>query len=373
MEPRLDAIAFFGGGTGGHIFPGIAVGERARERFPGCRAVFFRTSRSVEETVFEGRDLETRILSLGQPGRNPAGWLRYWREVRRAKQEILSVLRQGFQVAFGLGGYSSLPGILAAGKARIPVILLEQNRVAGRVNCLMAPFVAAVSCSYGDTRLRFPRRQEWTGNPVRREVLDAAVRRRTSGPPSRKHTVLVVGGSQGARGLNLALRDALPALGDFLERIHWIHVTGDADKMTMTEAYRIQGWGADVLAYSHDLPELMARSDIFLGRAGGTTLAELAVMGLPSVLVPYPYHRDQQQFLNARALEERGGARVIAETDLNAGSLRRVFEEILLVPERLEAMGRSARSFARPDAADRILDLAVGLSRRCQPVSESSF
>jgi UDP-N-acetylglucosamine--N-acetylmuramyl-(pentapeptide) pyrophosphoryl-undecaprenol N-acetylglucosamine transferase len=211
---------------------------------------------------------------------------------------------------------------------------------------------------------------------VRREVVEAASDRASASPAEKgaaePRTVLVAGGSQGARAVNAAILDALGKLEDLKEKICWIHVTGDADKIHMTEAYRTHGWKADVLAYSAQLPRLMARSDLFLGRAGGTTLAELAVLGLPAVLIPYPHHRDQQQLRNARYLEERGGARVIPQDDLSPESLRRVFEELLFVPERLSAMGRSLQGLARPDAADAVVDLAVDLSRTCRLDSVSS-
>lgn len=373
--PRLTGIAFLGGGTGGHLFPGIAVAEKARERFPGCRVVFFRTDRGVEDLVFEGKDFETVALSIRPPGRSPAGWLRFLRDLRRSRRQVHALLRDGFQVAFGLGGYASVPGLLAARQARIPVVLLEQNRVPGKVNRLFAPLAQAVSSAY-PLSLRFCRRLELTGNPVRREVVEAAAARgsRPPVPPSagEPRTVLVAGGSQGARGVNAAIRDALGKLEDLKEKICWIHVTGDADKIHMTEAYRTHGWKAEVLAYSPQLPGLMARSDLFLGRAGGTTLAELAVLGLPAVLIPYPHHRDQQQLRNARYLEQRGGARIIPQDDLGPESLRRVFEELLFVPERLADMGRSLRGLARPDAADAVVDLAVDLSRKCRLDSVSS-
>ena len=191
-------------------------------------------------------------------------------------------------------------------------------------------------------------------------------------PAAEPWTVLVVGGSQGARAVNEAIRDSLGALSHLKEKIRWIHVTGDADKVNMTEAYRTHGWTAEVLSYTPDLPDLMARSDLFVGRAGGTTLAELAVLGLPSVLIPYPHHRDQQQLRNARYLEGGGGAQVIPQAGLGPESLRGVFEDLLSAPERLEAMSRSARSLARPEATDAVVDLAVDLSRKCRPASESS-
>lgn len=359
--PRLDGIAFFGGGTGGHVFPGIAVAERARERFPDCEIVFFRTGRTVEDRAFAGRDFEVRILELGAPGRRPSGWLRYGRGVSRGARAIRARLGRGRWAAFGLGGYASVPGILAARARRVPLILLEQNRVAGRANLLLAPFAAAVACSFPDTRIR-PGRRAVTGNPVRREVLRAAAARRARPADGARRTVLVVGGSQGAHGLNEALRRALPGLRDLAEKIRFTHLAGDADKEDMEKAYREEGFEAEVYGYSERLPELMARADLAIGRAGGTTLAEIAVVGLPAILVPYPYHRDLHQRRNAEAFVEAGAARILEERDLDAGSLRKLFDETL-APGTLEAMERGAFALARPEAADAVLDLALEVLR----------
>jgi UDP-N-acetylglucosamine--N-acetylmuramyl-(pentapeptide) pyrophosphoryl-undecaprenol N-acetylglucosamine transferase len=212
---------------------------------------------------------------------------------------------------------------------------------------------------------------------VRREVLDAAaerVSRRASTPrgTAERRTVLVVGGSQGALGLNAALRRALGGLSRFRERIHWIHLAGDADKMNMSDAYAIDGSSARVLGFSPDLPRLMAESDLVIARAGGTTLAELAVIGVPSVLVPYPHHRDAHQLENARHLVDGGAAVLVPEASLDAEILGGIFDDILFAPKRLEDMGTRARGLARPDAADAILNLALSFERPCPQHSGSS-
>jgi UDP-N-acetylglucosamine--N-acetylmuramyl-(pentapeptide) pyrophosphoryl-undecaprenol N-acetylglucosamine transferase len=371
--PRLESLAFFGGGSGGHLFPGIAVAQSAEERFPGCRIVFFRTLREIEERVFQGLDFEMRVLELDPPGRGALGWLRFSRAVVLAAREIHSVLGEGFDAAVGLGGYASLPGVLAARAAGVPIILLEQNCVAGRVNRLLAPLVDAVSCSHPEARLRTAGRLAVTGNPVRREVLEAFVRRQAGRLADGRRTVLVVGGSQGAHAINRAIAEALPRLEDFREKIRWIHLTGAADKSFVTDAYRKHCWDARVLEYSTRLPDLLAQSDLVIARAGGTTLSELAVLGVPSVLVPYPHHRDRHQLANAEKFVRAGGSRLVAEDCLDVASLRLHFEEILFSPSTHAAMSRKARALASPGAADAVIDLAVDLKReRCPSAFASS-
>jgi UDP-N-acetylglucosamine--N-acetylmuramyl-(pentapeptide) pyrophosphoryl-undecaprenol N-acetylglucosamine transferase len=374
-SPALRELAFVGGGTGGHLFPGIAIAERARELFPACRSIFYRTSRAVEERIFAGCGFETRTIEIHAPGKTLRGWYRFVRESLTARGLLESEL-EGADVVFGLGGYASVPGILAARRLGIPVILLEQNAVPGRVNRLFAPVVDAIACPHAGMRTTLARRPVILGNPVRRAVLEAAGARRRPARAARaageRRTVLVAGGSQGAAGLNARIRDALGGLAELREKIQWIHIAGDADKECMSKAYRFHGFAAEVHAYSPDLPSLMASADLFLGRSGGTTVAELAILGLPSVLVPYPHHTDQHQRRNAAVLASAGAARILEEAEVNENSLRQVIREVLFDDERLQQMGEAARGAAFPDAADRALDLALLLQRQCPPASVSS-
>lgn len=372
-SPELRAIAFFGGGTGGHLFPGVALAEAARRRYPGCRCVFFRTERDVEERVLAGAGVESRRLSLPAP-RSARDWARYSLRSLRLVRELRGVLRGAFDAAVGLGGYASLPGILAARREGLPVVLLEQNQVPGKVNRWMSRFVDAVSCPDPMVARRVGGRAEVTGNPVRSRVVEASLRRLDAGGDGDTgvRTVLVVGGSQGARGLNRAVLGALEELREFREKIHWIHLAGDADKRVMEESYRQGGWTARVESFSHHLPDLMASSDLVVARAGGTTLAELTVLGVPAILVPYPHHKDRHQWMNARRLEAAGGAVTVSEDRLDGATLKSLFRELLFSPERLRKMATGCRSLGRPEAADRVLDLLIELRESCRRPSDCS-
>ena len=354
------------------MFPGVALAQRAQERFPGCRVVFFRTQRPIEERVFDGLPFESERLEISAPGRRVDGWFRYWRQVRATVRIARPRLQTDFDVAFGLGGYASLPGVLAARRAGVPVVLLEQNAVAGRANRWLAPLADAVSCAYPTTGLRFGKRVAVTGNPVRREVLEARKRRatapgRSGGRSDGARTVLVCGGSQGAHAINRAVCAALPKLLDFRERIRFIHLPGSADKQLVMDAYRNGSWSAEVLDFSSRLPDLLADSDLVVARGGGTTIAELAVLGVPAVVVPYPHHRDRHQIENAARSARAGAAYLVAEEELSATKLRQVFDDVLFSPGRLQAMEEGALALARPGAADAVLDLAVELKlERCR-------
>ena len=365
----VKALAFFGGGTGGHLFPGLAVAERARERYPDCDIVFFRTRREVEEKVFANCGFRTEMIDLSPPSGGAGALFRYSLQSLRALAAIRKALGAGYDAAIGLGGYASLPGIIAARHLGLPVVLLEQNQVPGKVNRLAAPFVDAVTCPSPEVVERLGGRREVTGNPVRGTVVRAARRRSrrfAAGVFSKRlRQIVVVGGSQGAHGINKAITGALRELFEYKGRIRWIHVAGDADKDEVEQVYREQGWEARVVNYLDDLPHELSNSDLVIARAGGTTLAELAVLGVPAILVPYPHHKDQHQLKNAETLVQAGGAMLIPEEELGADTLRTIFEEILFEPERILEMEDGALSLARPDAADEVLDLILELRETC--------
>ena len=365
----IKALAFFGGGTGGHLFPGLAVAERARERFPDCDIVFFRTRRDVEEKVFANCGFRTEMIDLSPPSGGAGALFRYSLQSLRALTAIRKALGNGYDAAIGLGGYASLPGIVAARHIGLPVVLLEQNQVPGKVNRLAAPVVDAITCPSPEVVERLGGRREVTGNPVRGTVVRAARRRSrrfAAGVFSKRpRQIVVVGGSQGAHGINKAITGALEELFEYQGRIRWIHVAGDADKDEVEQVYREQGWEARVVSYLDDLPHELSNSDLVIARAGGTTLAELAVLGVPAILVPYPHHKDQHQLKNAEALVRAGGAKLVPEGELGADTLRTIFEEILFEPERILEMEDGALSLARPDAADEVLDLILELRETC--------
>lgn len=362
-EPH--ALAFFGGGSGGHLYPGLALVEWAREKDPGFRAVFFRSGRRVEESVLSGGALETQALPLTPPV-NARASLRYFREVRAALPRLRRLLRDGFDGVVGLGGYASLPGIIAARRERLPVLLLEQNAVPGRVNRLLSRWADAVSCPDESVARLMHGRGRATGNPVRRAVIAARQSRRERSRDPFSRRVLVVGGSQGASGLNRAVCAALGDLAPLCERIEWLHVTGDADLEMVRTAYREGGWRARVESFVADLPRWMEECDLALSRAGGTTLAELTAAGVPSILVPYPHHRDRHQFRNAEVLAQAGAAVIVPEERVTAGVLRRLFDEVLLDEQRLREMERASAELGKPDAAERVLRLLGELGTRCR-------
>jgi UDP-N-acetylglucosamine--N-acetylmuramyl-(pentapeptide) pyrophosphoryl-undecaprenol N-acetylglucosamine transferase len=353
----LRVVAFFGGGSGGHIYPGLAVAERAREIDPSFRAVFFRSGRRVEDEVLGASSFETLDLPLPTPVGLGAS-MRYAWSASRAIGEIRALLRRDFDAVIGLGGYASLPGVIAARRERIPVVLLEQNQVPGRVNRWLASWVDAISCPDARVASRFRGSPRVTGNPVRRSVVEAReVRRRRARIAGDRRRIVVVGGSQGAHGLNVAVRRALGELAPLRDRVAWWHLSGEADRDELDAAYREHGFEAEVWSFRPDLPRLLAEADLVVSRAGGTTLAEITAIGLPAILVPYPHHRDQHQFENASVLELAGAAVIVPESELDPGTLSALLSGLIADDARLDAMSRASETLGHPDAADRVLQL----------------
>ncbi len=363
----LRSVAMFGGGSGGHLFPGIAVAERLVSRFPGCRVVFYSSGRDIERRILGASPFEARALAIRPPGRSPAGWVRFARAASRERRRIESDLVGDCDVAFGLGGYASVPGILAARRLGCPVVLLEQNRVAGRVNRLFARRVAAIAAPWNAREIACGGTVAVTGNPVRRDVLAAAECRRereaaageASGSRRRDRTVVVVGGSQGARALNRLVIAALEELSDVARDWRFVHIAGEADRNAVARAYAEAGIRAEVVSFAFDLPQRLAEADLVVSRAGGTTLAELAVMGVPSILVPYPHHRDRHQVRNAEAFAEAGAALAVAEGESSA--FTKALTSTLARADRRAVLADRARALGRADAADAVIDLVLEL------------
>jgi UDP-N-acetylglucosamine--N-acetylmuramyl-(pentapeptide) pyrophosphoryl-undecaprenol N-acetylglucosamine transferase len=353
-----------GGGTGGHVFPGIALAEEVVGRHPGNDVVFVGTTRGLEATVVPQAGFPIEFVDVkGLKGKAllhtllallllPRAFFQSWRILRRWRPDAV----------VGVGGYASGPVVLTAWLLRIPTAVQEQNAVAGFANRILGRFVQAAFTAFPEAARHFASRKVFQlGNPIRRELLENFMR------PDVAHDwprVLVFGGSQGAHALNMRVIEALPHLADLREGIRITHQTGARDREYVEKGYRAVGFEPDVREFITDMSGAYAESDLVVCRAGATTLAELTVCRRPAILIPFPAAADNHQVMNARSLVDAGAAVMIEERDLTGEFLAREIRAILASTERRERMKRAAGRLGSPQAAREIADVLSDLVRR---------
>jgi UDP-N-acetylglucosamine--N-acetylmuramyl-(pentapeptide) pyrophosphoryl-undecaprenol N-acetylglucosamine transferase len=353
------SVLMAGGGTGGHLYPGIAVAREFVRRVPEVTVTFVGTARGLEATVVprEGFALDL-IQSAGLKGKSVGARLRGLALLPASAAEAWRVLsRRRPTLVIGVGGYSAGPVVLLAAWRRLPTMLLEQNAVPGLTNRLLARWVDLAAVNYDETLSYFGGRGFVAGNPVRAEFLGRPVAPRADGGRPR---VLVLGGSQGAHAINVAMLTAAAGLvrGGAVDLVHQ---TGPRDLELVRAEYGRQGVEARVEAFLDPVVEVMSAADLIVCRAGATTLAELAALGRPAVLVPLPTAADGHQRRNAEVLAFAGAAVVLDERGLTPDRLVSTVAGLLSAPDRLAAMGAAMRRFARPDAAATVVSRALAL------------
>ncbi len=360
------SVVIAGGGTGGHLYPGIAVARALVARVPGAQVTFVGTAQGIESRVVprEGFALEV-IRSAGLKGKSAAALARGLALVPVSALDAWQVLtRRAPAIVIGVGGYSSGPVVLLAALRGIPTLLLEQNAVPGLTNRLLARVVKAAAVTYERTLPFFGGRAFVSGNPVRPEFLDAGAKEEHGPSSSPRHAarVLIFGGSQGAHALNVAMVEAAPRLAAADAPPDLTHQTGERDLEMVRSGYRQHGLTARVEPFLYAMDREMSEATIVVCRAGATTLAELTAAGKPSILVPLPTATDDHQRRNAEALAEQGAAEVIEQRDLTGDRLAAAILALVHDPARRERMAAAARRLARPDAATVIVDRALALA-----------
>jgi UDP-N-acetylglucosamine--N-acetylmuramyl-(pentapeptide) pyrophosphoryl-undecaprenol N-acetylglucosamine transferase len=350
-------IIITGGGTGGHLFPGIALAESLRQRHPGCEILFIGTKRQLDRDTLAGLDFQQEsIACMGLKGMGLAHRLNSLISLPKAVLEACRIIRK-FQPAlvFGVGGYVTGPVLLAAKLLGIPACIHEQNAIPGLANRLTARFVNKVFVSIPGSYPFPPAKTVVSGNPVRKEIHAAAGRRQVQ-MPNRPLTFLVMGGSLGAHRVNMLMLEAaqrIRAKNPFPFRL--IHQTGAADAEEVRAGYAAAGIVAEVSPFFKDMAAVYAQADLAVARAGATSSAELAVMGLPALLIPYPYAADDHQAANAAYYLAGNGAKMYREEELDGERLAVLLMELAADADTLALMGAAMKSMAAPDAAERIL------------------
>jgi UDP-N-acetylglucosamine--N-acetylmuramyl-(pentapeptide) pyrophosphoryl-undecaprenol N-acetylglucosamine transferase len=355
------------GGTGGHLFPALALAqELGRRGIPVDLVTDVRGDRYG--TGFPARQIyHVPSATLGQ--RSPLGLASTACTVTRGIHRAFRLLGKAKPaVVVGFGGYPSVPPLLAARLRGIPTALHEQNAVLGRANRLLARGVTAIATSFVSPQHLngvAQAKARVTGNPVRQAVIDCSVRSYTAAEPSRPLSLLVFGGSQGARFFSETVPAALVLLPpDIRERLEVMQQCREEDLERVRQAYTQCGLAAELAPFFHNLPELMAAAHLVIARAGASTVAELAVLGRPSILVPLPHALDNDQLENATRLAESGGAWCIEQRELTPERLAREIERLCRNPSQLVQAAAAARAQGRPEAVQRLADLVEELMGR---------
>jgi len=361
-SPASLSVVIAGGGTGGHLYPGIAVAREILRRRPDAKVTFAGTAQGLESKIVprEGFELDV-IRSAGLRGKSPSRLARGLSLLVPSLRDAWKVLSERRpHVVVGVGGYSSGPVVLTACVRRIPTLVMEQNAAPGLANRVLARFVRSAAVTYEETLRFFGDRGFVAGNPVRAEFLTASALDMAS-VRTRRPRVLILGGSQGAHAINVAIAAAAARIHHRHPEAEFVHQTGARDLEEVRRAYAQAGVPARVEAFLDPVAGEMAEATLVVSRAGATTLAELAAAGRPAVLVPLPTATDDHQRKNARVLANAGAA-VIVEQALGADGLSAAVGGLLDEPESLVRMARAIKAFGRPEAARRIVDRVFELA-----------
>ncbi len=360
-------VVIAGGGTGGHLFPALAVADELRKRNPDTEVVFIGTERGVESRVVPREGYDIRFITAeGIVGKRGAGRIRaLFRFLKGIKESYRLIKETGPDIVIGSGGYVSAAPVIAAWLQSIPIVIMEQNTVPGRANRFLSRFASAVCITYQESMAYFPyHKVHLTGNPVREKILKGSYEAglRLFSLREDLFTVLVFGGSRGASSINRAMVEALPYLTEIKQDIQFLHQTGQEDYRFVRSSYQDMGFQGTVTPFIYQMAEAYAVADIVISRAGATTLSELCVTGKPSILIPYPHASADHQRVNAEKLMRMQAAVMITDRELSG---ERLSEEILRLfrdEDLRREMRKRAVSFGRPDAARRVADIVGSLT-----------
>lgn len=356
-------IIIAGGGTGGHVFPALAVAEELLRRDEGHEVLFIGTRRGLEAKILPSRGFNLKTIDVvGLKGKGFFGSLGGFSRVPGSMGQSRSIIKEFKpRLVLGVGGYASGPAVMTAHLMGIRTAIAEQNAQPGFTNTVLGKFANRIFVSFEETKTWFPiRRVIHTGNPVRAGFFEA--------PESRPagdgiFTILVFGGSQGASAINRIMTEALPRLADLKQAFRIIHQTGGADFEKVAAAYSASGMSAEVHPFIDDMPSRFGTADLLVCRAGATSIAEITAAGKASLLIPYPHAAGNHQVLNARALVKRGAAEMIEEKDCTGEILAARIRALCGDSVKLQSMKEASKALGRPLAARAIVDHCLEMAR----------
>jgi UDP-N-acetylglucosamine--N-acetylmuramyl-(pentapeptide) pyrophosphoryl-undecaprenol N-acetylglucosamine transferase len=355
-------VIIAGGGTGGHLFPGIAVAREILRRYAGSSVLFVGAEQGIETKIVPKEGFELRTLPVGGIkglglGRQVRNFIGMTSGVFKAHR----ILRKfNPDVVIGVGGYASFPILSAAILGGRLTVIMEQNAIPGLANRVLGKWVDFAAVTDARTQSYFGGRAVVTGNPVRPQFK--TIPPKTHAAP---YTILIFGGSQGAQSINRAAMEALESLGDWKDRLRFIHQTGERQLEDVSRAYASKGFEADVRAFFNNFHEQYAAADLIVSRSGATTVAEIKAAGRAAILIPFPFAADDHQTRNARAMADENAALLISNSDLTGKRLADAIRELVGEPGRLEEIEANARRMAVLDAEERIVNLVeTAMERR---------
>ncbi len=362
VENGVLRLLLTGGGTGGHLFPAVATAEKVLASLPDSQILFIGTRRRLDRDSLGRYGFTVKTIhSYGLKGKNPV-------ELVKALLVMpLSLLESGYHilrfkpdVVMGVGGYVTGPVVAASWMLGKPTLIHEQNSVPGLANRMLGRLVRRICLSLPQSGTFFPAEKSvLTGNPVRTAIIDSSLAPRKK---NEKKTLLVLGGSQGARTVNRLMIEAISCRPEDFGSVRVIHQTGKDDEQMVRDAYTDIGIDHQVSAFFGDMGDVYSQADLAVSRAGATTLAEIGVVGLPAVLIPYPFAADNHQQKNASWYAESGAAVLLEEKDIDSMQLSAEILSIIKNKERLARMSSSMKKLGITDAADRILSLCLELA-----------
>lgn len=353
-------VIIAGGGTGGHLFPGIAVAREIQRRKPGAKILFVGAEQGIETRIVPKEGFELRTLPVG--GIKGLGVARQFRNLLGMAAGVFKARRilREFKpaVVIGVGGYASFPMLSAAILGGYPRLIMEQNAIPGLANRVVGKWVNFAAVTDPRTQSYFGSRAVVTGNPIRPEFKSIPAKVHAS-----PYTVLIFGGSQGAQAINRAVIEALDSLTGWKDRLRFVHQTGERQLDEVKSAYAAKGFDADVRTFFNDFHQQYAAADLIVSRSGATTVAEIKAAGRAAILVPFPFATDDHQTKNARAMADENAAILIPNAELNGARLSGTIRDLLGNPDRLAEIETHAKRVAILDAEARIVDLVEKAAR----------
>lgn len=368
----LDGPCFFfaGGGTGGHIYPAIAVAEQIRKLHPDSKLTFFCSGRTIDSHILKGSGYDYITLPASGLSANPVGMFRFisgFFKSRKSSHSVMS-LQSRRAALISVGGFVSAGPVLAAKKLGIPIVIINVDYVPGKANRRLAKYADEIFVQFPETKKYFGRSQKKitvSGCPLRDNfdfpIPDNAVR--DLDLDKNKKVLLIIGGSSGAQTLNNAMMLMFPALACFASSWQIVHITGKYNYQQVRAAYTNATVEHKIVDYYNNMADLYAASDLLIGRAGGVSIAEYAASGLPAICLPYPHHKDNHQYLNAKPLVEAGAALIVDDNSKDCvATSKKLLEAVLPLmknEEKRNQMSAAAKKLAAPQPAGQIAQSVI--------------